>query len=86
MMPHIPPAIRRGLIRAGGRGVTMLFIATGLAACVPIWIVVALRGTEPGPVELFLRGTLAFASFATGIAAFLWIIARLGRPPNVLPE
>jgi hypothetical protein len=80
--PPIPPNIQRGLVRAGSVRITAWFVAIGLAAGIPLWVVVALRGTEPGPVEILLRGVLAFCSFGAGIVAFLWMIARLGRLPK----
>jgi len=50
-------------------------------ATIPVGTVVAWRGNEPGPVELLLRGILAFCSFGVGLIPYLWIIARLGRTP-----
>jgi drug/metabolite transporter (DMT)-like permease len=79
--PQIPASIQRGLLRAGGFRLCIWFLLIGLIACIPLWVVVAWRGTEPGPVELLLRGLLGFCSFGIGIIAYLWIIARLGRLP-----
>jgi hypothetical protein len=79
--PPFPPSIHRGLVRAGSFRLKLWFILIALAACMPVGIVVAWRGNEPGPVELLLRGLLALCSFGVGMMAYLWIIARLGRSP-----
>ncbi|MCI0360951.1 MAG: hypothetical protein L0211_20930 [Planctomycetaceae bacterium] len=78
----LPPSIYRGLIRAGSVRITFWFVVIAIAACIPLWAVVAWRGTEPGPMEILLRGVLALCSFAAGIVTFLWMIARRGRLPN----
>ena len=79
--PKIPPTIHRGLVRAGSFRLTFWFILIGLSACIPLWIVIAWRGTEPSTIEVLLRGILVFCSFGIGIVIYLWIIARLGRSP-----
>ena len=80
--PQLPPSIHMGLIRAGSVRITFWFLVMGVVAGIPLWVVVAWRGTEPGPVELILRGVLVFCSLGVGIVTFLWMIARLGRLPN----
>jgi hypothetical protein len=80
--PPIPTSIQRGLVRAGSFWITTGLLIVGIAGGIPLWLVVAWRGTEPGPVELVLRGALVACSLGAGIVTFLFLIARLGRRPD----
>lgn len=53
-----------------------LFVMLGVLAGLPLQVVVAWRGTEPGPVELLLRVLLVFACLSVAMAILFWLILR----------
>jgi len=64
------------LAKIGSFRIHALFITLGLLAGLPLQVVVAWRGANPGPIELLLRIVLVFASLTVAGVVFFWLILR----------
>jgi hypothetical protein len=74
----------QGLIRRiGVLRVACWFVAINLPIALVLSIIFAWRGSQPGTLELVVRGVLALALFGAGMVLFVWMIQRqLGKPPR----
>jgi hypothetical protein len=84
--PFSIPAVRELIRRVGVLRVAGWFVAINLPVAVFLSAVIALRGNQPGTLELVLRGALVFALVGAGNVLFVWLIWRARKGNKTLPD